>query len=258
VVLVLGVLGAAAVAGAAALTWWSQSFADPLRGPVDLRAIGGAVSTLLVPVALAVLAGLVAALAVTGVVRRALGAVLLLGGVAVVVAAVAGLLDAGTALTGQLSRPADPLAPATRSPFGPLLAVLGGTAVAAAGLLVVLGWGARRMAARFERTGRREVRAAARRSEATDVTDATAAAGAAAAGGSGTGADVASDWWKLLDAGVDPTEPGTRESDAPEPDPAGSGPTAPADRPPVDRDLADRAPVDRTPVDRRVDRNHRP
>jgi uncharacterized membrane protein (TIGR02234 family) len=185
VVVLCGVLGAALVAIAAALTWWSADYTDPLTGPLTVALAGGSVVPELVPLTLVGLAGLGASLATGGVPRRLVGLVLVACGVTVTVRSVLAFTagpDGPAALAGSLTRPADPVGAAQLHPVGPLLAVIGGVLLGVAGLLVVLGVGARRLGARYERT--------ARPGQARTERDA---------------ALEQADWWKALDAGADPT-----------------------------------------------------
>ncbi len=155
VVVLAGVAGAALVAVAAALTWWSADFVDPLTGPLTVALTGGTCVPELVPLALVGLAGLGAALATGGLPRRLVGLVLLLCGLTVAVRSALSAAEGPTgppALTSSLTRPADPVGVAQLHLAGPALAVLGGLLLLLAGVLVVLGVGARRLGARYERT----------------------------------------------------------------------------------------------------------
>ncbi len=218
VVVLCGVLGAALVAIAAALTWWSADYADPLTGPLTVTLAGGSCVPELVPLALVGLAGLGASLATRGLPRRLVGLVLLASGVTVAVRS--GLsLTAGPrgpgALAGALTRPAEPVGAAQLHPVGPLLAVIGGVLLAVAGLLVLLGVGARRLGARYERT-RRAVDARTERGIALEQAD----------------------WWKALDAGADPTAAAPTAAA-----PTVADPTA-EERTPADPSMADSTPAD--------------
>ncbi len=176
--------GAAACAGAAAMTWWTADYDDSLTGPLTVAATGADCMPELVPVALVALAGLGAMLAARGAFRRLVGVVLMVGGLLVAVRAVLVMTQAPAALTAALTRPAEPVGAAQLHPFGPILAIVGGVLVTAAGAFGIAGVAARR------RLGSRYDAPAARRA---------AAAPRAAA-------ESESDWWKAMDAGADPTD----------------------------------------------------
>jgi uncharacterized membrane protein (TIGR02234 family) len=195
VIAMCAVLGAALAAVAAGLSWWAEDFADPLTGPVTITASGSSVVPELVPVALVALAGLGAALASHGVLRRIVGAVLLLGGALVAVRCGLALGSAPGSLVGDLPRPADPVGDARLSPLGPLLGIVGGLLIAAAGGVIVTGCGARRMSSRYEAPGSVDTAARPER------------AGPAAGRTTGqTAGEATEDWWRAMDAGSDPTE----------------------------------------------------
>ena len=185
VVAILAVAGAAIAAVSAAVTWWSADYLDPLTGAVTIEATGAATVPELIPLALVGLAGFGAALATHGVVRRIVGVVISLCGLAIAIRSGMSFTTEPGALVEQLTRPADRVGGATVHPLGPVLAVVGGLLLAAAGVLVVLGLGARqRMSSRYDRTAAPSTAATGTRSE--DSSD-------------------PSDWWKALDAGADPT-----------------------------------------------------
>ncbi len=153
VVAILAVAGAALAAVSAAVTWWSADYLDPLTGAVTIEATGGATVPELIPLALVGLAGFGAALATHGVVRRIVGVVISLCGLAIAIRSGMSFATEPGALVEQLTRPADRVGGATVHPLGPVLAVVGGLLLAAAGVLVVLGLGARqRMSSRYDRT----------------------------------------------------------------------------------------------------------
>jgi uncharacterized membrane protein (TIGR02234 family) len=199
VIALCAVLGAALAAVAAGINWWAEDFADPLTGPVTITASGSSVVPELVPVALVALAGLGAALATHGVLRRIVGAVLLLGGALIAVRCALALGAAPASLVRDLPRPADPVGSARLSPLGPLLGVAGGLLIAVAGGLIVAGRGARRMSARYESPASSAATARASR------------AGAAPRADLGQSTE---DWWKALDAGSDPTQGNDSMSDS--------------------------------------------
>jgi uncharacterized membrane protein (TIGR02234 family) len=182
-VAVLAVVGAGIAAIAAALTWWSADYQDPLTGPLTISVTGGSAVPELVPLALVALAGFGAALATHGTVRRLVGVVLLLCGAAITIRAALSIGDQPTALVSSLSRPADAVGDPELHAIGPALGVLGGRLLAAAGILIIAGWGARqRLGAKYD------------------------APAGAATGRAGRAANTdGNDWWKALDAGADPT-----------------------------------------------------
>lgn len=189
-VLVLAVAGAGSAAVAAVLTWWSAEYLDPLTGSLTISVSGASCVPELIPLALVGLAGLGAALATRGLPRRLVGIVLVLCGAAIAVRSALSIPASPTALVGSLTRPADPVGAAELHPFGPILALLAGALLAAAGVLVGLGWGTRQqLSARYDAPAK-----------------ASAVAAAAVRGASGDPAvGDTGDWWSALDAGADPT-----------------------------------------------------
>ncbi len=128
-----------------------------------------------------------------------MGLVIALCGVAVAVRSAIFFGSTPAALVSRLTRPADPAGAAQLHPVGPALGVLAGVLLAVAGVLIVLGVGARQaMGARYERRARTQP-------TATDQ----------------------GDWWKSLDAGDDPTATSTSD---------GSGGTPPAVSEPTSSD----------------------
>lgn len=204
---VLLLAGAAACAGAAAMTWWTADYIDALTGPLTLRASGADCLPELVPVALIALAGFGATLATQGWLRRVVGVILLAGGALVAVRAGLTMTRAPAVLTGSLVRPADPAGPAQLHPTGPLLALAGGVVIAVAGALVAAGLGGRRrLGARYDaptaaRPGATSATQPVAQSAAQPATQSVAAPAPVEAPASTDGAD----WWKALDAGDDPT-----------------------------------------------------
>jgi uncharacterized membrane protein (TIGR02234 family) len=190
VVAILALAGAGLAAVAAALTWWSADYTDPLTGGLTVTATGSGCVPELVPLALVGLAGFGAALATRGFARRLVGVVIGVCGLAVAVLSALQFADPPASLVTDLTRPADPVGAAQLHPFGPALAVLGGALLTAAGVAVGLGVGARRLGARYDAP--------------TSAAAGRAAAAAAVPAGDQAEADPA-DWWKALDAGVDPT-----------------------------------------------------
>lgn len=206
VVGVLVLAGAAACAGAAAMTSWTADYVDALTGPLTLTASGADCLPELVPLALIALAGFGATLASQGWLRRVVGLILLAGGLLAAVRAGSAIARVPAVLTGSLVRPADPAGPAQLHPAGPLLALTGGVLIALAGALVAAGLGGRRrLGARYDAP-----------------TTGAAGASEAARGATGPGAEAAvpgapestdiGDWWKALDAGADPTVANGSES----------------------------------------------
>lgn len=190
-VAILAVGGAAVAAIAAGLTWWSADYQDPLSGPLTISVSGAAAVPELIPLALVGLAGFGAALATHGLLRRIVGVVIAVCGAVLVIRSALLFGNQPAALVGGLTRPADPVGTSQLHPLGPALALLAGVLLAAAGVLVALGTGARqRLGARYDAPQRRA------------ATSPPAVGGAAVAD---TTADPA-DWWKALDAGGDPTD----------------------------------------------------
>jgi uncharacterized membrane protein (TIGR02234 family) len=188
---ILALAGAGLAAVAAALTWWSADYIDPLTGPLTVTATGSGCVPELVPLALVGLAGFGAALATRGFARRIVGVVIGLCGAAVVVLSALQFGAPPSSLVTDLTRPADPVGPAQLHPIGPSLAVLAGLLLTAAGVLVALGLGARRrLGSRYDAPTRApgQVPAAAADPATPEQADADPA-----------------DWWKALDAGADPT-----------------------------------------------------
>jgi uncharacterized membrane protein (TIGR02234 family) len=192
VLALLVVSGAVALTVGAHLTWWSQVHLDSLSGPVTSSAKGSQADPLLIPVALLALAGFGAALASTGVLRRLVGVVLLVGGGWAAVRAAISLWQSPASLHTDLSTPAVSSAPPQLHLAGPLVALFGGLLVALAGALVVRGFGARAaLGARFDAPTSRAGGGAQVPTAPDASSDPEAAAG----------------WWKALDAGQDPTAP---------------------------------------------------
>ena len=190
VLALLVLLGAIATVSAAATTWWTQRHLDALSGSISTKASGAHTDGLLIPVALIGLAGFGAALATGGLLRRLVGLVLAVGGVWTSVLAVIGLLSAPASLLTDLNQPAESSEPADLNALGPLLGAVGGLLIATAGILLGLGYGARRaLGARYDAPTRRRAGVATDTDRVQD-------------------AEAASDWWKALDAGDDPTAGG--------------------------------------------------
>ncbi|MBM9466832.1 Trp biosynthesis-associated membrane protein [Nakamurella leprariae] len=209
------VLGAALAASAAGLTWWTQSFDDPLQGRIDIAESGGSVVPALIPIALVALAGLAATLGVRGWLRRGLGVLLAAAGGVLTWLSLAALGGPAEGLTDRLARPAAPVGGADVHPVGPLLGAQGGLLIALAAVLVVAGVGARRLGSRYERPARRAGSAARPVPATPEPTGPARGDGADRAGDVADSANPAApvrsgdtdslDWWRQLDAGVDPT-----------------------------------------------------
>ena len=185
-VAVLAVAGAAIAAVSAALTWWSAEYVDPLTGPLTVEVTGAEALPELIPVALVGLAGFGAALATRGWPRRLVGVVIAGCGLLVLVRSAMLFGAAPSQLVTDLVRPADPVGEEQLHALGPLLGVFGGLLLAASGLAIVVGMGARRLGSRYDAPSRPSM---------------TGGGSAAAA----VPTDPA-DWWKALDAGADPTD----------------------------------------------------
>ncbi len=217
VLALLIVAGAAAAVLAGSLTWWRQQHLDALAGSITTTATGSQTDALLVPAALVGLAGFGAALATTGLLRRLVGLLLLLGGGVTAVLAVIGAISAPARLLTSLPRPAESSSASTAQPIGAALGTLGGLLIAVSGILLVVGYGARRA------LGSRYDAPTSRRSTAAEPIEPAP---------SGRGKDPAADadasaqWWKALDAGLDPTAgaPGGQSRTTPaSPGTAGAG-----------------------------------
>lgn len=191
------VAGAGLAVLAGSLTWWRQQHVDALAGAVTTTATGSQTDSLLVPAALVALAGFGAALATTGVLRRLVGLLLVLGGGVTAALAVIGAVTAPARLRTSLPRPAESSRTPDLQPIGAVVGGTGGLLIAGAGVLVVLGYGARRaLGSRYDAPTSRRARA-------------VAPDGPPATGGNVdpvADADASAQWWKALDAGGDPTE----------------------------------------------------
>lgn len=199
-------LGAAAIAGSSVLRWFDAPDGPDVAGSeIGAAALtGGAVAPALVPLALVALAGLGATLATSGLLRRFVGAALVLCAVIVGVVTVTVLLDppsvvsvgGGPDPSGALGDPVQP------RPIPPGLALLGGALVAVGGGAALAGGGQRRgLSSRYESPAGAQ-RAAPRPGGTGGATPAPAAI-------------AEGDWWKALDAGADPTVDGLPPSDSP-------------------------------------------
>lgn len=185
-VILVGLVGAALLAVAAGVTWWSADYLDPLTGPLVVALSGSSCVPELIPLALVGLAGLGATSATGGVPRRLVGVALLAAGGIVAVRSALSFGNPPAGLAGSLSRPADLVGAPQLHVLGPTLGVLGGVLLSAAGALVGFGVGARRLGRRYERTG--------------------PAVSARSGDGMPAVALEEGDWWKALDAGGDPTD----------------------------------------------------
>ncbi|MCA1187112.1 MULTISPECIES: Trp biosynthesis-associated membrane protein [unclassified Saccharopolyspora] len=138
-VVLLLVAAAGLLWGASALTWASRQYRTPFSGEVDAVASGAVARPELVPLALAALAAVAAVLATGGLLRRVVGALTLLGGALLLwragtwwFAAAAEFVPPGVPSGGE------PVGEPSAAPFGPLLVVLAGLALLAAGALVAV------------------------------------------------------------------------------------------------------------------------
>jgi len=210
---VLLVLGAAALWASSQGTWVSQVVDNPLSGSRASTADGARAEPILVPwalLALAAVGGLVAT-RVWG--RRLVGTLVAVAGGWAVLRAVVGLVAPAVAALPVGLRPGDRALPATAAPAWPLVALLGGLLMLAAGLLAA-GRAADlpRLGARYDAPG-------------------AAPGGARDAERSGTGgmrpADPDRALWEAQDEGEDPTrDPGVEfGTDGPGPgEPPADGP----------------------------------
>lgn len=211
-------LGAAAIAGSSVLRWFDAPDGPDVAGSeIGAAALtGGAVAPALVPLALVALAGLGATLATSGLLRRFVGAALVLCAVIVGVVTVTVLLDPPSVVSvgggpdppGALGDPVQP------RPIPPGLALLGGALVAVGGGAALAGGGQRRgLSSRYESPA-----GAQRAAPRPGGTGGARGPGGAGGTGGATPAPAAiaeGDWWKALDAGADPTVDGLPPSDSP-------------------------------------------
>lgn len=202
----LVLFGAAASAGSAFLPWWRRSYHDPLSGDLTVAVDGNEVAVALVPLALVALAGLAAAMLSRGIARRLLGAVVALGSVGAAVGAVLGVARAPAAeFAAKLVRPATPLAAPAISWGAVALAVTAAVAAAAGGVVIA-------SSARAAAGNRGRISGGAYRTPAAQHDAARQAARRhdreGSAGQSAPAHESADpgEWWRALDAGVDPTE----------------------------------------------------
>ena len=156
-----------------------------MTGPLTITVTGGSAVPELVPLALVALAGFGAALATHGTVRRLVGVVLVLCGVAIAIRSALSFGDQPVALVSSLSRPAQAIGSAQLHAIGPALGVFGGLLISVAGVLIAAGRG--RQAAAGRKVRRTAIQAGSGHGSADE-----------------TAAD-SQDWWKALDAGADPT-----------------------------------------------------
>jgi uncharacterized membrane protein (TIGR02234 family) len=149
------VVAAAVLWGASRLTWVSQ-VVESVTGPRTSTADGAGAEPILVPWALLCLAAVGGLVATAGWGRRVVGTLVAVAGLWAVLRGATGLV-APTAYALPVGvRPGDRPLPAEAVASGPLLAVLGGLLMLAAGLLTVR-WAAvlPRMGARYDAPGER-------------------------------------------------------------------------------------------------------
>lgn len=230
--LVIGVVGGAA---SAAVPWWRQDFVDPLSGPLTVTLTGGARVPLLVPMALVSGAGVAVTVVVTGLLRRVVLAIIALAGLSTLVATITALdVPPAARFAAALTRPAAAVGAPQSSWWAPTVAIL-------TSLMLVVGaiiaWGAPE---RRRRLGVAYDSPAARRERTLERARSAAAA---------SGADAHGEWWRAIDAGLDPTD-GARplEVDDDGPGPGAAGPTDTMDgrdrvEPPHDGAATDRGRV---------------
>ncbi|GGL90835.1 Trp biosynthesis-associated membrane protein [Nakamurella endophytica] len=203
------VLGAALALAGALPRWLSQSYGTDGSG--QLTRTGLQAAPAIVPLALVALAALGAGPAARGVLRRAVGAVTVLVGIGLGVAAVLAVSAPPRYLSADAGLPAPPdlMGPVRAHPWGAAVSVLGAVLVVAGGLVTAVGRGTRTLGARYDRrTGPGQspedaastARVAGGRAGVAPTRSAGARGDAAA-----TEADLAARLWKDLDAGVDPT-----------------------------------------------------
>lgn len=179
------ILGAGLIAGAAFVPWFSGDYRN-VAGPVTASLNGSQVVTGLVPLALVVVAALGAALMSRGLLRKLIGAVVLLVGIGVVATVVLAVLDVPIdQLRRQLVLGGEALTAPKRNLIGPILGVIGGLLTAAAGLfMVVVRHTPRPSAGRYDPP-------ASRRDQLRQA---------------GAGPPDPDQWWRAMDAGLDPTD----------------------------------------------------
>ncbi|MBB4685093.1 Trp biosynthesis-associated membrane protein [Amycolatopsis jiangsuensis] len=166
--MLLLLLGALSLWGASRLVWFAEFRDEGVRGVVRYTENGAQQATALVPLALLALAGVAGVIATGGWIRRVLGALLVLAGIA-------GIWSGVT----RLSFESAPGLPGTEILLGHGLAVLGGILVALGGLAAIKWAGtARRLGARYSAPGAKR----ARRDPDTEL-------------------------WEALSGGTDPTDP---------------------------------------------------
>jgi uncharacterized membrane protein (TIGR02234 family) len=212
--------GAGGTAGSAILPWWRRDYHDPLSGSLTVTVDGAALAPGLVPLALVAIAGLAAAMISRGLLRRLLGAVAGLAAAASAAIALAAATHTPDAeFASRLVRPAAPQS-APEMVWGAVILAVVAAVVGVAGGGMVAAAGDRRpgsgraasLAYRPPAAQREAARNAAQHpatgapappdGAAPQVTgEATAEPPNAVAGPADSG-----DWWRSLDAGVDPTD----------------------------------------------------
>jgi uncharacterized membrane protein (TIGR02234 family) len=152
-VVLLLVLAAAALWGASRLAWSVSAEVGPLGGTVPKVHTGAEVESALMPVALLALAAIAAVAATGGWLRRGLGVLVGLAGVALVVVAVHAGAVGARSFTGTPAQLAPVRQAEAQLPLAHGLAGLGGALLVLAGVLLVR-YGARmpRMGARYQAT----------------------------------------------------------------------------------------------------------
>ncbi|GAA4859925.1 Trp biosynthesis-associated membrane protein [Actinomycetospora straminea] len=199
---VLLAVAAAVLWGASRLTWVSQ-VVEGVPGPRTGTADGATAEPILVPWALLCLAAVGGLVATAGWGRRVVGTLVAVAGLWAVLRAVTGLVAPATEALPIGVRPGDRPLPAEAVVGGPLLALVGGLLMLAAGLLTVR-WAAvlPRMGAQYDAPG-----AGAARPRPADPDRAL---------------------WEALDEGRDPTGEPARE---PVHDPGDDHPAGPTGHP---------------------------
>lgn len=201
----LVLLGGLSAAGAAFLPWWRRAYHDPLTGDLHVSIDGGDVAVAVVPLALVAIAGLAAAMISAGVVRLVVGLMIAAAGLGTIGAAVVASTHLPTAeFAARLIRPA--VATSAVEVIWPAiaLAVIAGFLQASGGALVARDRG-RRRATTVAYSAPAARRDAVRR-EATHREPATGAMQPQAAQRPAANASDPAEWWRYLDAGVDPTD----------------------------------------------------
>lgn len=180
--------------------WWSVTWVRPVAGEQTDSVTGRAAAPALLVCALAALAGWAASAGTRSLrVRRAIGALISLLGLAICWIAIATTAGGPDQVIRERHPEASGISETGLSVIGPVLAVSGGLLLVVAGLIVLTRRAVRVMSDRFERTPTGAQPAAREKVRELDPVSARE--------------DAAARLWKDLDAGDDPT--GTEPADHP-------------------------------------------